>query len=79
MVEINDESRGTYNKYNETRFKTSMLRSRLCDCSDAYKLVKGNIIVTNTGTDAATNKANKKVIFKKCTLFTRSISRLNNT
>ena len=30
-----------------------MLRSSLCDCSDACVLVKGTIIVTNTGTDAA--------------------------
>ena len=30
-VEINDESRGTYNKDNQIRFKASMLRSSLCD------------------------------------------------
>ena len=29
--EINDESRGTYNKDNQIRFNTSMLRSSLCD------------------------------------------------
>ena len=39
-VKIDDESRGTYNKANQTRFKTSMLRSGLCDYSDAYILVK---------------------------------------
>ena len=38
---INDESRGTYNKDNQIRFKTSMLRSSLCDYIDAYILVKG--------------------------------------
>ena len=78
-MEINDEYRGTYNKDNQTRFKTSMLRSSLCDCSDAFILVKGTIIVTNTGTDAAPNNANKKVIFKNCTPFTSCISRLNKT
>ena len=56
-----------------------MLRSSLCDCSDAFILVKGTIIVTNTGTDAAPNNANKKVIFKNCTPFTSCISRLNKT
>ena len=37
----------------EIRFKTSMLRSSLCDFSDAYIIVKGNITVNNTGTAAA--------------------------
>ena len=34
-VEINDESRGTYNKDNQIRFKNSMLRSSLSHYSDA--------------------------------------------
>ena len=42
-VKINDDSRGTYNEHNQIRFKTSMLRSSLCDYSDAYILVKGTI------------------------------------
>ena len=45
-VEINDESRGKYNKDNQIRFKTSMLRSTLFDYSDAYILVKGTITVS---------------------------------
>ena len=32
-VEINDESRGTYNEDNQVRFKTSMLMSSLCGYS----------------------------------------------
>ena len=47
-VEINDESCGTYNTNNQIRFKTSMLRTNLCDCSDSYILVKGTITVVNT-------------------------------
>ena len=35
-VEINDESRGTYNKNNQIRFKISILKSSSCDYSDAY-------------------------------------------
>ena len=35
-VEVNDESRGTYNANSETEFTTSMIRSSLCDYSDAY-------------------------------------------
>ena len=30
-VEVNDESRGTYNVNSQIKFKTSMLRSILCD------------------------------------------------
>ena len=30
-VEINDESRGTYNEDNKIKLKTSMLRSSLCN------------------------------------------------
>ena len=39
-VEINDESRGTYNDGKQIKFKTTMLKSSLCDYSDAYILVK---------------------------------------
>ena len=46
-----------------------MLRSSLCDYSDAYILVKGNISVNNTGTAAASNNRNEKVIFKNCAPF----------
>ena len=42
-VEINDESRRTYSTNSQITFKTSMLRSSLCDYSDAYILVKGTI------------------------------------
>ena len=34
-VEINDESRGTYHESNQIKFKTSMIRSNLCESSDA--------------------------------------------
>ena len=42
-VEINDALRGTYNTNAQIKFKTTMLNSSLCDYSDAYILVKGNI------------------------------------
>ena len=56
-----------------------MLRSSLCDYSDAYILVKGTITVSNTGTAAIPNNADKKVIFKNCLPFTSCISGINNT
>ena len=79
-VEINDDVRGAYSPNKQIRFKTTMLRSSLCDYSDAYILVKGNISVNNTaGAGAAANNANKKVIFKNCAPFTNCISEINNT
>ena len=64
-VEKNDESRGAYNVNSQIKFKTAMLKSSLCDYSDAYILVKGTISANNTTADgAAANNTNKKVIFK---------------
>ena len=79
-VEINDEARGAYSPNKLIRFKTAMLRSRLCDYSDAYILVKGNITINNTAAESvvATN-TNKKVIFKSCAPFTNCKSKINNT
>ena len=66
-VEINDESRGEYNACSQIKFKTTMLKSSLCDYSDDYILAKGTISVNNTAADgAAANNTNKKVIFKNC-------------
>ena len=79
-VEINYESRRTYNQDTQIRFKTSMSRSRLCDYNDAYILVKGIVTIANSArTATVANNANKKVIFKTCAPFTSSISRINNT
>ena len=78
-VEINDDVRGAYSPNIQIRFKTAMLRSSLCDCSDAYILVKGNVTVNNTGTASAPTNRNKKVIFKNCAPFTSGISKIDNT
>ena len=84
-VEINDESRETYNvnMFNmlicQTKCKTTMLKSSLCGYSDAYIIVKGTITVNNTaGAGAAANNTDKKVIFKNCAPFTNCISEVNN-
>ena len=62
-VEINDDIRGAYSPNKQIRFKTAMLRSSLCDFSDAYILVKGNITVNNTaGADGNANNTNKNNI-----------------
>ena len=47
-----------------------MLKSSLCDYSDAYIHVKGTITVPITAAaDTDANNANKKVIFKNCASF----------
>ena len=79
-VEINDGVRGIYSPNKQIKFKTSILRSSLCDYSNAYILVKGSILVNNTagvGDDA--NNTGKKALFKNCAPFTDCISKINNT
>ena len=79
-VEINDESRGTYNVNSQIKFKTTVLKSSLCDYRDAYIFVKGAITVNNTAAAGADAKnTNKKVIFKNCVPFTNCIGESNNT
>ena len=80
-VEINDESRGAYND-DDIKFKTTMLKSNLCDYADAYVLVKDRITITGAGADDATRRADEKdkgVTFKNCAPFTKCMSRINNT
>ena len=80
--ETNDDSRGTHNTNSQIKFKTSMLRSSLCDYNDVYVLVSGTITITGAGNDDAArqlDKRNKGLIFKNCSPFTDCISEINNT
>ena len=78
-VEINDESKGRYENSNII-FKTSTIRSSLCDYSDEYMLVKGTITGSNmAAAGQAVNNTSKKVIFKNCAPFTDCITQINNT
>ena len=54
-VEINDESKGRYDNSN-IRFKTSMIRSNLCNYSDLYILVKGTVGTAAAGTTVNNTK-----------------------
>ena len=81
-VEINDESRRAYNVNSQIKFKTTMLKSSLCDYSDVYILVKGTITITGAGNDAAARQADERdkvVIFKNSAPFTNCVSEINNT
>ena len=77
MVEINDDSRGTYNTNSQIKYKTSMLKSSLCDYSDAYMLVSGTTRVAALATGGGKN--NIQVVFKYCAPFTNWISDIHTT
>ena len=70
-----------YNEYKSVRFKTPMLRSNLCDYSDAYILVKGTIMVTAPGANNSVNnirdKKNTSLILKNNAPFVSCITRIN--
>ena len=76
-VEINDEWRGTFTG-NSIKFKTTMLKSNLCDFADAYILVNGR----RAGDNAAArlpDERDKGVIFENCVPFVNCINRINKT
>ena len=56
-----------------------MLKSNLCDYSDAYTLVKGTISVANTAGAREAAMTIKKIVYKNCAPFTDCISEINNT
>ena len=59
---IDSESKGNYSHKDEIKFLTISLESSLCDYSDAYILVTGDINVTG-------GDANTKAAFKNCAPF----------
>ena len=72
-IEVHNQSEGNYNVNKEITIKTPMLKSDLCNFSDAYIVVKGTIAVT--ATDNA--KRNKSVAFKNNAPFINCISKIN--
>ena len=75
-VKVNSLS-NTYNENKSIRFKTPMLRSNLCDYSDAYILVKGTITVTAHGANNIRDKKNRPLILKNNAPFFSCITRIN--
>ena len=60
-IEINPYSGGVCNTNSDIRFKTTMLKSSLCDYCDAYILVKGRITITGARNDAVVRQADERV------------------
>ena len=81
MIEVNDQSENREDRYNDKkqiRLKTPMLRSDLCDFSDAYVLVKGTITVTApAGANNVRYKKNRPLIFKNNAPFISCVSKIN--
>ena len=80
-AEINDWLDRAYNTKTQIKFQTTMIKSNLCDYSDAYKLVKGSITFVGQGAHTAAivnDRNNKNVIFKNCDhLLTASVKKKN--
>ena len=69
---IDSESKSNYSHQNPIRFLTNSLESSLCDYSDAYILVTGNITATP-------NNAVTQVVFKNCAPFEKCRTEINET
>ena len=79
---IDCETKGIYSPDNEIKFVTSSLKSNLCDYSDAYILVVGNIAVkkrNNTDSDNIDITAATQVVFKNCAPFKKCRTEINET
>ena len=77
-VEVYDHSDNDYRENKKIKFKTWMLRSDLCDYSDAYIVVKGNATLTvDRGTLPNVNAYDKKIAFKNNAPFISCISKIN--
>ena len=72
---INDQNNADYGDGDENgttiKFETKVIKSNLCDYSEAYILVTGNITAT-------VGDANTRVAFKNCAPFTECITHINN-
>ena len=69
---IDSESNGNYSHHNPITFLTKSIESSLCDYSDAYILVTGNITATP-------NNAATQVVFKNCAPFEKCRTEINET
>ena len=81
MVEVHDQSGSAENRYKpskQIRFKTSILRSDLCNFRDAYFVVKGDVTLTKTDGRRFAGIRNRFLAFQNNTPITNCISKINN-
>ena len=78
LIKVNDLKRGQYSVSKNIKFKTSILRSDLCDYRDAHIILKGTIdLLAATGNE--NNKAQKNVAFKNNSPIRSHISKIKST
>ena len=80
-VNVYDHSGNADDRYKpskQIRFKKSMLQSGLCDFSDVYIVVKGDITLTKTNGKGIIDIRNRFLAFKNSAPFTNCISKINN-
>ena len=80
-VEVHDQSCSAEKRNKpskQIRFKTSMLKSDLCDFSDAYIVVKGTATLTKTNGRGFIDIRNRFLAFKNNVPFVNCISKINN-
>ena len=72
---INNQNNTDYGDGDENgttiKFETKVIKSNLCDYSDAYILVTGDITATD-------GDANTKVAFKNCAPFSKCVTHIND-
>ena len=78
-IEVHDQSGSAedYKPSKQIRFKTSVLRSDLCDYSDAYIVVKGDITLTKDANRNFVDVRNRFLAFINNSPFTNCISKIN--
>ena len=80
-VEVHDQSGSAKDRYKpskQIRLKTSMLRSDLCDFSDAYFVAKEDITLTKTTNRDFIDIRNRSLRFKNNAPFTNCTSKIKN-
>ena len=80
-VEVHDQSSDANDRYKPNKpitFKISILRSDLCDFSDAYIIIKGDATLTNATNRDFIDVRNRFLAFKNDAPFTNCISKINN-
>ena len=73
-VEINDVAHGAYNTNTQIKIENSMLKSSLCDYSDAYILKSGTITIGGKWEIRQMKSKRSRWIFKTCSPFTDCIN-----
>ena len=80
-IEVHDQSANAEDRYKpskQIRFKTSTVRSDLCDFSDVYIVIKGDITLTKTDGRGLIDIRNRFLAFKNNAPITNCISKINN-